>query len=319
MVRRTYPNGPVAFGTANEGGGTRKSTAAVNLGVELANRGNTVWLIDGDQTMRASSYVGYGVTSMKDFPQRTERVYSRLREMTTVYDVVLGKAKLTEALVPARTRIRPAESDDDTTADDDDAFEIIPNLHLVLGAEAMSTASAAINDVNQRTCDDYWLRRAIEEVPPGTVDVIIFDCRGTFDTLEISELVGLDYMIGCVKPEPRDDDTLTKLHGLLEVGRRKYQFAGGSAELQHVLVNGYAKNRGKMYMDVADGIKAYYGDKTLPFITENVQIGESMGAQEPVYYWCGKESKATQEFAAVVDALELPPEIKKTSKKRTRR
>lgn len=315
MARRTYPNGPVVFGTANEGGGTRKTTAAVNIGVELALRGNKVWVVDGDQTMRASSYLGYGVTSMKDYPRRTEQVYSRLREMTTVYDVVLGNAKLTDALVPARTRIVAPESDDDLSADDDDHFEEIPNLQLVLGAEAMSRASAAINDPNEKLCDDYWLRRAVEEIPQGTVDVIVFDCRGTFDTLEISELVGLDYLIGCVKPEPRDDDTLTKLHALIEVGRRKYQFAGGSAGLDHVLVNGYATNRGKLYIDVAKGIQSYYGDKTLPFITENVQIGESMGAQEPVYYWCGKDSRAAGEFAAVVDGLTLPDEIKRPKRK----
>lgn len=305
-MQRRYPDGPVAIGMANEGGGTRKSTGGVNACVELARRGKKVWLIDGDPTMIASCYLGYGVTNQKYNPQRVKEVYDRLDAMTTIYDVVLGEAKLTEALVPARTRIKPSEFNDDPHADDDDHFEVIPNLFLAVGSRAMSQASASINDITKATCDEYWLRRAIEDLPPEEApDVIVVDFRGAVDTLEISYLCALDYIVGCLKPDPKDDDTLTKLESLIEQGRRKFQFSGGSAEMRHVLFNGYVTNRGAFFVDKWKQTLDFYGEKTLPYISENVQFYEAMEAQEPVLYWCGENSKAAKEFAKVVDNLDL--------------
>lgn len=304
-MRRRYENGPTAIGTANEGGGTGKSTDAVNIAVELARRGKTTWLLDGDPTMIASAYLGYGVTNKKFHPKRVETVYSRLAAMPTLYDVVLGKAALPDVLVPARTRITQPEYDDDPLADDDDHFEIIPNLHLALGSRAMSQASSSINDPTKDTCDDFWLRRAIEPLPPGTVDVIIVDFRGAVDTLEISYLAGLDYVIGCIRPDPKADDTLTGLAKFIDQGQRRFEFAGKAADLRHILFNGLVTNRGKFYVDKWEETQEFYGSKTLPPITESVQYLEAMEHQEPVLYYCGENSPQADDFAKVVKHLDL--------------
>lgn len=301
---RRYPDGPVVIGFANEGGGTRKTTGAVNVATELARRGRRTWLVDGDPTMIASCYLGYGVTNKKYNPKRVERVYGKLDKQPSIYEVVLGEASLTDALVPARTRIRYPEVWDDPDADEDDAFKIIPNLHLVLGSRAMSQASSSINDVN-KDCDDFWFRRAVGNLPPDTVDVIVVDFRGAVDTLEISYLVGLDYLIGCIKPDPKDDDTLPGLVKMIEKGQRKFEFAGGCADMRHVLFNGYVKNRGRYYMDKWTETQEFYGEQTLPYISENVEFAEAMDHQEPILFWAGENSKGAREFANVVDNLHL--------------
>src|SRR4051794_28945633 len=59
---RLYPDGPVAFGVVNEGGGTRKTTNAANLAVALARMGLKVGVGDGDPTMQLSAYLGRGLS-----------------------------------------------------------------------------------------------------------------------------------------------------------------------------------------------------------------------------------------------------------------
>ncbi len=78
LARRLYPDGPLVVAYANEGGGTRKTTGIVNTAVSLGSQGLKVGIADCDQTMAASTYLGYGVTNRKYYPQRTELTYSRL-------------------------------------------------------------------------------------------------------------------------------------------------------------------------------------------------------------------------------------------------
>ncbi|MFK8851145.1 ParA family protein [Streptomyces sp. Ac-502] len=276
----------------------------MNLAVEIARTGKTTWLIDGDPTMVASSYLGYGVTNKKFHPERVKRVERDLSRRTSIYEVVLGEAPLTEALVPARTRILQPERDDDPHADDDDHFQVIPNLHLVLGSRSMSQASSAINDPT-RDADDFWLRRAVEALPKGLVDVIVVDFRGAVDTLEISYLAGLDYVIGCIRPDPKADDTLTSLQTFIERGQRKFEFAGGCAAMEYVLFNGYVTNRGKFYTDKWDQTLEFYGKRALPYIHDSVQFLEAMEHQEPVLYYCGEHSQQAEDFRKVVKKLPL--------------
>ena len=282
-LTRRYPKGPVVVMCANEGGGTRKSTGAVNLGVSLARAGYKTGILDGDQTMAGSCYLGYGITNKKIYPERVERVYSRLAAMTNVYDVLHGRANLKEALVPARTRIVTAS--DAPSCDDDSAFENIPNLWLVLGSREMSQASDDIRSLRKPKANENWLRRAVTELPEGELDVLIIDSRGTFDTLEMSELAGADYVVGCVKPDSKDDDTLSGLLAFIDQGREMYQFSGGCAELRFILVNGEATNRGNYYVDMVTEILEYYQEAVLPFIPEAVQIAEGVRAQEPIAFW----------------------------------
>lgn len=306
-LRRRYSNGPLVICMCNEGGGTRKTVDAVNTCVSLAHAGWVVGVMDTDQTMAASAYLGYGLANRKADPERTERVYSRLASMTNTYDLVFGNASLKEALLPARTRIGEG--------DDDDAFATIPNLYLVLGSREMAQASDEIKNPRSKA-HDTWLRRAVAE--ESGLDVLAIDCRGTFDTLEQSILAGSDYAIGCVKPDSKDDDTLENLKALIDQTRSNYEFAGGSAELRYVLLNGtQPENRGKFYSDLVEEVQEYYGDMVLPTIPETVQVAESVRAQEPVHYWApGHPAAKSFDQVAQVLAQEALPDF---SLKRWRR
>jgi cellulose biosynthesis protein BcsQ len=280
---------------ANEGGGTRKTTDVVNTAVGLAKQGVNVGVVDCDQTMAASTYLGYGVTNRKYYPQRTEQVYSRLGQMPSVYGILSGEYSLKEALLPARTRIvavdrgKNGELLDDGRWDTDECFQPIPNLSLILGSRDMAIASEDIRNAgrpgSRSRAGLHWLRKAIEALPSGTIDVLLIDSRGTFDTLELSELGAADYVIGCVKPDTKDDDTLHGLKSLIATAQEQFEFSGGSADLRYILFNGYVKNRGRFYVEIFEEFKAFYGEMLLPYVSESVQVAESVKAQEPVHFW----------------------------------
>ncbi|MEU4229490.1 ParA family protein [Nonomuraea sp. NPDC026600] len=295
---RLYPDGPVVADVANEGGGTRKTTDAVNLAVALARDGLKVGIADCDPSMNCSCYLGYGVVDKKKYPERADAVYARLAKMTNLYHVLHGEASLQEALVPARTRIRK-------DGDDDDSFEVIPNLYLVLGARDLAYASHDIKDSRFPRANESWLRRAVSGLQKGLLDVLLMDFRGSYDTWETTMLGGSDFVIGALKPDQKDDDTLSTLIANIQHAEATYEFSGGAADLRYVLMNGVSKNRGQYYVDQAKSIEEYYGDMLLPTISEAVTIGESYKAQEPVYYWLGRdpEAKPIKEFAAVGKAI----------------
>ncbi|MFD9685213.1 ParA family protein [Kitasatospora sp. NPDC059146] len=305
MRNRRYPDGPVVIGFANEGGGTRKTNDCVNAAVELAHRGWNVWVGDGDQTMAASTYLGYGVTNRKHNPKRVDAMDARLARMTNIYDVLHRRATLLEATVPARRRTVPVEEWDDLADDRDECFEEIPNLRLVLGSRSMVDASNDITNPRHGK-GEMWLRSAIKAVPKGTVDLICWDFRGTFDILEYSEIAACDAIIGCVKPDTKDDDTLHNLTKFIEKAEDRYEFSEGCADLRYVLINGtQPKNRGSHFGEMVADIQSFYKHRVLPTISESVLVGESVRYQEPVRYYCDSEDdKPVQEFKAVADVLE---------------
>ncbi|MFJ2628969.1 ParA family protein [Streptomyces sp. NPDC087532] len=300
---------------ANEGGGTRKTTDVVNTAVGLGKQGLKVGIADCDQTMAASTYLGYGVTNRKYYPQRTELVYSRLAQMPNIYGVLHGDYSLKEAMVPARTRVvsvsRGTEGEflDDERWDTDECFEAIPNVSLILGSREMAIASEDIRNGNRpgsrSKASLNWLRKAIQGLPSGTLDVLLIDSRGTFDTLEMTELGASDYVVGCVKPDTKDDDTLHGLKSLISTAQEQFEFSGGAADLRYILFNGYVKNRGKFYMEIYEEFKAFYGDMLLPYVSENVQVAESVKAQEPVHYWMeGQDPLIIEQFDAIGRVIE---------------
>lgn len=310
LTRRLYPDGPLVVDFANEGGGTRKTTDIVNTGVALANEGLKVGIADCDQTMAASTYLGYGVTNRKYYPQRTESVYARLAQTPNIYGVLMGEYGLKEAMLPARTRVlsvdrgEQGEILDDGRWDTDECFEAIPNLSLILGSRDMAVASEDIRKAGlpgaRCKAGLHWLRKSIEALPAGTLDVLLIDSRGTFDTLELTELGASDYVIGCVKPDTKDDDTLHGLKALINTAQETFEFSGGAADLRYILFNGYVKNRGKFYVEIYEEFKAFYGDMLLPYVSENVQVAESVKAQEPIHYWMhGQDPLIIEQFGAI--------------------
>ncbi|TMR22078.1 hypothetical protein ETD86_12990 [Nonomuraea turkmeniaca] len=295
---RLYPDGPVVVGIANEGGGTRKTTDAVNLAVACALKGKKVGIADGDSSMNASCYLGYGVVDKKKYAARAEAVYARLAKMNNLYHVLHGEKSLEEALVPARTRVQEE-------GDDDDAFEVIPNLWLALGSREIAYASHDIKDGRYPKANDKWLRRAVSSLPKGLLDILIIDFRGSYDTWETTLLGGSDFVIGALKPDQKDDDTLTTLISNIAHAQETYDFDGGAADLRYVLMNGVSTNRGQYYIEQAKSIESYYGSMLLPTISEAVTVGESYKYQEPLHFWLSnaRDQKPMKEFDAVADAI----------------
>ena len=323
MRPRVYPNGPVAFGYVNEGGGTRKTSSAVNTAVALAKQGKKVLLFDGDQTMQCSAYVGWGLSDRsplfktKEQLARIERVYTRLAKLPNIFDLLHGRLTLQEVMLPARTRIGEG--------DGEEAFAVIPNLYVVIGSRELEHASDDL--ARSSTADRNWMRRALSELPPGTIDVVIVDFRGGYLAFEESMLSALDFVIGVFRPDSKDVSTLGTMLASLDKATRNFQFSGGAADLRYVLLNGVITNRGAYYIQKGNDLQEQYapillateklveeevpGSKTTRkvkkkvfcVISESVRFAESVEAQEPIHYW-DPNGQGASEFDDVVAGIE---------------
>lgn len=314
LTRRLYPDGPLVVDYANEGGGTRKTTGIVNTAVSLGSQGLKVGIADCDQTMAASTYLGYGVTNRKYYPSALSwpiRAWPRcpISMAFSRASATSRKPWFLRAPESCPSRGEQGELLDDERWDSDECFEAIPNVSLILGSRDMAIASEDIRNAgrpgSRSKAGLHWLRKSIEALPSGTLDVLLIDSRGTFDTLELTELGASDYVVGCVKPDTKDDDTLHGLKALISTAQEQFEFSGGAADLRYILFNGYVKNRGKFYMEMYEELKAFYGDMLLPYVSENVQVAESVKAQEPVHYWMqGQDPLIVEQFDAIGRVIE---------------
>src|SRR5437879_2196677 len=77
---------PRVLVVANQKGGVGKTTTAINLGTALAAVGESTLIVDIDPQGNAST--GLGI--------------ARAERRVTIYDVLLGEAKLSDAVMPTR-------------------------------------------------------------------------------------------------------------------------------------------------------------------------------------------------------------------------
>jgi chromosome partitioning protein len=219
---------------ANQKGGVGKTTTAINLGTALAAVGEPTLVIDIDPQGNASTGLG--------IPHQARKV--------TTYDVLMGQAKLEEAIVPTR----------------------IPKLSLVPSTIDLSGAELELVAAEGR---NYRLRDALEEYSAhgqSTYSYALIDCPPSLTLLTVNAMAAADAVVVPLQCEFFALEGLTQLLNTIELVRENLNPA---LEIQGIVLTMFDK-RNRLSDQVAADVRSHMGEKVYDtMIPRNVRISEA--------------------------------------------
>jgi chromosome partitioning protein len=219
---------------ANQKGGVGKTTTAINLGTALAAVGQPTLVIDLDPQGNAST--GLGV------PRTNRRI--------TSYDVLMGEATLSGAIMPTR----------------------IPNLSLVPSTVDLSGAELELIDVARR---NYRLRGALEDFAAAEAErfaYVLIDCPPSLSLLTINAMAAADAV---VVPLQCEFFALEGLSQLLKTVERVRGSLNPGLVIQGIVLTMFDK-RNRLSDQVAADVRKHMGEKVYnTVIPRNVRISEA--------------------------------------------
>ena len=219
---------------ANQKGGVGKTTTAINLGTALAAVGEPTLIIDIAPQGNAST--GLGVP-------RPER-------KITTYDVLMGQAKLADAIQPTR----------------------IPKLSLVPSTVDLSGAELELVGLERR---NFRLKDALEEYSvygSSPFSYALIDCPPSLSLLTINAMAAADAVVVPLQCEFFALEGLTQLLNTIELVRESLN---PSLEIQGIVLTMFDK-RNRLSDQVAADVREHMGAKVYnTMIPRNVRVSEA--------------------------------------------
>jgi chromosome partitioning protein len=218
---------------ANQKGGVGKTTTAINLGTALAAVGEQTLVIDLDPQGNAST--GLGI--------------SRADRKVTAYDVLMGQAPLTDAIMPTR----------------------IPGLSIVPATVDLSGAELELFTERDR---NYRLRGALEQFAETNerISYVLIDCPPALSLLTVNAMAAAHAV---VVPLQCEFFALEGLSMLLKTIERVRSGLNPGLELQGIILTMFDK-RNNLSDQVASDVRTHLGDKVYQtVIPRNVRISEA--------------------------------------------
>jgi chromosome partitioning protein len=233
---RAVAGGPRIVAVANQKGGVGKTTTAVNLATAFAAGGRRVLVVDLDPQGNATTGLG---------------VIDGLA--ATIYELLLGEAKLNAAIVPSAVDLLSVVA---ASAD-------LAGIEIELGA---------------RPRREFMLAEALRD-RLASFDEVLIDCPPSLNLLTINALTAADQVLVPLQCEFYALAGLAQLIGTIERVRHSLN---PRLRLQGVVLTMYDRRNNLCELVAAD-VRGHFGDKVYKtVIPRNIRVSEAPSHGLPV-------------------------------------
>ncbi|MFF6903369.1 ParA family protein [Streptomyces hydrogenans] len=273
----------------NRAGSVGKTSFANSVFVEASLRGYRGIIFDADLQSDMSYWFGWDGDYIPD-------------GTPSIHDLMLGRAKLKDVLVPARTRIAPGH--------DESSFETIPGLQLVRGDIKMKQADGELAMGDSTAV--FWLQEVIrKQIEPGSVDFIAIDAPASYGRLSESLMAAATDVITMMKPMRKElrgaralAEEITSMNDDMD------RFDVRVSPTWYCINDAKVSSQGHFYSNIQAEAAEIYGDRLLPELRNSVVVAEAFDAQEPLPIWAPKSDvmKVIHKIADRLGFTERPRE-----------
>jgi chromosome partitioning protein len=234
---------PRILALANQKGGVGKTTTAINLGTALAAIGERVLIVDLDPQGNASTGLG---------------IDRRNRNCST-YDVLVGEAKLREAITPTA----------------------VPRLHIAASTMDLSGLELELGTTRDRA---FRLRDAIAELnvnvaPDTDYTYVLIDCPPSLNLITVNAMAAAHAVL---VPLQCEFFALEGLSQLLQTVEQVRSTLNPTLSI-HGIVMTMFDSRNNLSNQVVADVRQFMGNKVYDtMIPRNVRISEAPSYGKPV-------------------------------------
>jgi len=242
---------------ANQKGGVGKTTTSVNLSAYLGDLKKKVLVIDCDPQGNTTSGLGIDKSSLE----------------TTVYDVLINDAKISEAVIETKYK----------------------NLFVCPSDVDLAGAEIELVSVHKR---EYILKKTLEEVK-DTYDYILIDCPPSLGLLTLNAFAAANSVIIPIQCEFYALEGLGQLTNTITSLKKSIN---SELEIEGILLTMFDK-RTNLSGLVLDEVKKFFPDKVFKtVIPRNVRLSEAPSFGEPILAY-DKMSKGAFAYKALAKEL----------------
>ena len=234
---------PRILALANQKGGVGKTTTAINLGTALAAIGERVLIVDLDPQGNASTGLG---------------IDRRNRNCST-YDVLIGEAKLREAIIPTA----------------------VPRLHIAASTMDLSGLELELGTTRDRA---FRLRDAIAELnvnvaPDTDYTYVLVDCPPSLNLITVNAMAASHAIL---VPLQCEFFALEGLSQLLQTVEQVRSTLNPTLSIHGIVLTMFDSRNNLSNQVVAD-VRQFMGEKVYKtMIPRNVRISEAPSYGKPV-------------------------------------
>lgn len=234
---------PRILALANQKGGVGKTTTAINLGTALAAIGERVLIVDLDPQGNASTGLG---------------IDRRNRNCST-YDVLIGEAKLREAIIPTA----------------------VPRLHIAASTMDLSGLELELGTTRDRA---FRLRDAIAELnvnvaPDSDYTYVLVDCPPSLNLITVNAMAASHAIL---VPLQCEFFALEGLSQLLQTVEQVRTTLNPTLSIHGIVLTMFDSRNNLSNQVVAD-VRQFMGKKVYDtMIPRNVRISEAPSYGKPV-------------------------------------
>ncbi|CAM5509182.1 Sporulation initiation inhibitor protein soj OS=Afipia felis OX=1035 GN=soj_1 PE=4 SV=1 [Afipia felis] len=234
---------PRIIALANQKGGVGKTTTAINLGTALAAIGERVLIVDLDPQGNAST--GLGI--------------DRRNRSCSTYDVLIGEAKLREAIVPTA----------------------VPRLHIAASTMDLSGLELELGTARDRA---FRLRDAISDLNTDVTEgsdytYVLVDCPPSLNLITVNAMAASHAIL---VPLQCEFFALEGLSQLLQTVEQVRSTLNPTLSIHGIVLTMFDSRNNLSNQVVAD-VREFMGDKVYDtMIPRNVRISEAPSYGKPV-------------------------------------